>query len=169
MKRLALALALASALLPVAAARAEGGWIADLDAGCQVWNPTPQLGETARWQGACRDGRAEGRGVLTWLLGTRVLERDEGQWHQGRQYGQGRQAWAGGRYDGFLADSAPEGQGTMVLANGDRFTGGFRAGRPQGRGRLERGGEVFEGEWRGGCFREGARAARFGAADACAP
>jgi hypothetical protein len=142
--------------------------MADLDTGCQVWNPTPQLGETARWQGACRDGKAEGPGVLTWLLGTRVLERDEGQWRLGRQYGLGRQVWAGGRYDGFLADSAPDGEGTMVLANGDRFTGSFRAGQPHGPGRLERGGEAFEGAWRAGCFHAGGRSARFGATAACA-
>jgi hypothetical protein len=163
MRAALLALAL---LLPITA-RAEGAFIADLDSGCQVWNPTPQLGETARWQGACRDGKAEGRGVLTWLLGTRVLERDEGEWHLGRQVGLGRQAWAAGRYEGFLADSAPDGEGSMVMATGERFTGSFRAGQPHGRGRLERGGEVFEGEWRAGCFRAAGRAASFGATVAC--
>jgi len=144
-----------------ATAGAEGAWFADPRTGCQVWNPSPQPGETAQWDGACVEGRAEGRGVLTWYVRERRLERDEGEWRAGRQVGMGSQQWAGGRYRGRFADSLPDGEGEMEMSSAGLYRGHFRAGRPDGLGRLESAEGVFEGIWTAGCFRDGGRRAAF--------
>lgn len=76
--------ALASALfcsVPVIAW--AGDWIADAKTGCKVWNPRPSPGEAVRWAGSCRDGFADGKGVLEWLRGEKPYERDEGIWRTG--------------------------------------------------------------------------------------
>ena len=88
-----------------------GDWIADAKTGCKVWNPQPSTSETARWSGACKDGFAEGKGVLEWVRGSNPYEHDEGQWHAGRQTGEGTQTWPGGSYSGQFAESLPHGNG----------------------------------------------------------
>ena len=43
----------------------------------------------------------------------------------------------------------------MTQANGDRYTGAWRNGRPHGRGiHTQADGTSFEGAWRDGCFGE---------------
>ena len=45
---------------------AQEGWIADSKTGCKVWDPMPQQNETVSWSGSCKNGLAQGRGVLQW-------------------------------------------------------------------------------------------------------
>ena len=74
--------ALASALVcSVPAIAWAGDWIADAKTGCKVWNPRPSPGEAVRWTGSCKDGFADGKGVLEWLRGEKPYERDGGIWH----------------------------------------------------------------------------------------
>lgn len=42
--------------------------------GCGVVNPHPLEGESITWTGGCRDGYAEGEGVLEWLRDGEVRE-----------------------------------------------------------------------------------------------
>ena len=43
------------------------------------------------------------------------------------------------------------GNGTLVLPNGDRYSGSLKAGLPEGRGRTDsKRGDLFEGEFVGG-------------------
>src|SRR5437762_8118023 len=60
------ALALA-ALAPTMGQGAEPGWTADPQTGCRVWNGAPQPNETISWSGRCRNGLAQGPGVVQWL------------------------------------------------------------------------------------------------------
>jgi len=138
-----------------------GGWIADASAGCQVWNPHPQPGESARWSGACPNGFAQGRGAMQWFKNDLPFESDEGEWHAGRQIGYGSQVWPSGRYEGELLDGEPNGRGVLVL-QGVHYEGEFRNGKPDGAGTLSRGGESLRGTWIGGCLRDGTRKASFG-------
>ena len=137
-----------------------GEWIADVKTGCQVWNPNPQLEESAAWSGPCDNGHAEGHGKLNWMRGGIAVETDEGEWRDGRQTGRGTQSWESGRYEGELADGEPEGAGILTLKN-IRFEGQFQHGKPNGTGTLTAGNEVVSGIWKDGCL-QGKRKASVG-------
>jgi len=137
-----------------------GDWIGDAKTGCQVWNPNPQLDESAAWSGSCSNGRAEGHGTLHWMRGNVAVETDEGDWHDGRQTGKGTQSWNAGRYDGELADGEPQGAGVLTLKN-VRFEGQFKNGKPNGSGTLTAGSEAVSGIWKDGCL-QGKRKASVG-------
>jgi MORN repeat len=154
------------ALLPVLlagapAAALASGWIADPNTGCKVWNPHPSPGETARWAGPCKDGFADGKGVLDWLRAGSQYERDEGEWRGGRQVGEGTQTWPRGQYKGQLSDSLPHGTGVLTFG-GARYDGAFLNGRPNGSGALTNMAGTFEGTWTDGCFNDGRRRTAIG-------
>lgn len=153
-------LALAFSLSAPAIALA-GEWIADAKTGCKVWNPHPSAGEAVRWSGLCKDGFAEGKGVLDWLRGNSQYERDEGVWRAGRQTGEGTQIWPLGQYRGKFAESLPSGQGTLTIGD-RRYDGAFLEGKPDGSGTLTDASGKISGAWRGGCFNDGTRRAAIG-------
>jgi hypothetical protein len=70
-----------------------GDWIADAKSGCKIWNPQPAPRETVVWNGPCKDGFGEGKGVLDWLRGGSSYERDDGKytpdirWARARKHG----------------------------------------------------------------------------------
>ena len=154
--------ALVSAVILCSPAIARAGdWIADAKTGCKVWNPQPSAGEAARWNGPCKDGFADGKGVLDWLRGGSQYERDEGLWRAGRQTGEGTQTWPGGNYKGQFSESLPHGRG--VLQSGEaRYDGAFLNGKPNGNGALTNASGTFNGTWSDGCFNDGKRRAAFG-------
>ena len=162
MKKRMVQAALAAGLILCAPAIAYAGdWIADAKSGCKVWNPQPSGGEAVHWAGACKDGFADGKGVLEWLRGGNAYERDEGSWRGGKQTGEGAQTWPGGQYKGEFSESMPHGKG--VLTAGDaRYQGAFLNGKPNGKGVLTNASGTFDGTWADGCFNDGKRRASFG-------
>ena len=113
-------------------------WIADAKTGCRVSNPDPGPDESVSWSGDCKDGFAEGRGVLQWFLHGKPGDRYEGEFR-------------GGKFDGH---------GTYTFVNGGRYEGEFGADRPTGTGTYTTDdGEVFSGTWANGCFSQGNRQA----------
>ena len=144
---------------PVTGAMA-GDWAVAGD-GCKVFNPHARPSGTIRWTGACKDGLVEGMGTLEWQTGGKSAERDEGQWHGGRQIS-GSQSWAGGRYEGEFADGLPDGSGVLVVGD-SRYEGLFAAGKPNGKGVMTSPSGTFEGEWTDGCFNGKNRRAAIGA------
>jgi hypothetical protein len=145
-----------------------GDWIADAKSGCKVWNPRPSPGEAISWLGACKDGFAEGKGVLDWLRGGKPYEHDQGEWRAGRQTGQGTQSWPGGSYDGQLTEGLPHGNGLLVSGEA-QYNGAFLNGVPDGPGILINASGTYSGTWRGGCFNDGKRRAAFGVGLASCP
>jgi hypothetical protein len=63
-----------------------GDWIADRKTGCRVWNSNPTAQESLSWSGRCKDGLAEGAGVVQWFRDGLPFERDEGQWQGGGKW-----------------------------------------------------------------------------------
>ncbi len=146
----------------IAAPSAQAGeWIADAKSKCQVWDPNPQLEETVTWSGSCTNGRAEGRGTAQWSKASVPIERDEGEWRDGRQVGKGIQTWSTGRYEGELSNGEPNGRGVLTLQK-LRYEGEFRNGKPNGVGRLTAGSETVQGTWKDGCLQGGKRKASIG-------
>jgi MORN repeat protein len=136
----------------VGAQTADPGWAADPKTGCRVWDPHPQPRQSISWSGRCIDGFAEGRGIVQWFKDALVFEKDEGEWHEGRQTGKGVQTWPTGRYDGELRNGEPSGHGVLTLGDA-RYDGEFDRGRPHGVGMLKNSSGTFQGVWRDGCFR----------------
>ncbi len=150
------------ALTPAGAQSAPAGqFVADPQSGCKVWNPHPRPGESVVWSGPCANGLAEGAGRLQWLKDGRPYERDEGEWHEGRQQGRGSQDWSSGRYDGELAGGEPQGQGALTLRTA-RYAGEFRDGKPNGTGTMTGLEGVFRGVWKDGCLLGDARGIAIG-------
>jgi len=160
LRSLRVALACAITLLAPGFALA-GDWIAGGKTGCKVWNPHPSSGETVAWNGPCKDGFADGKGVLDWLRAGSRFERDEGIWRAGRQTGEGTQSWPLGEYKGQFSESLPEGRGTLVLGE-RRYEGTFLRGKPDGSGVLTEPSGKISGTWHEGCFNDGTRRAAIG-------
>ncbi len=159
----ALLAALGFVLILDASAVLAGDWSADAKSGCKVWNPHPSLGEKVTWTGPCKEGFADGKGVLDWVKADGQFERDEGTWHAGRQAGEGSQTWPLGEYRGQFLDSLPHGRGAMTLGE-RRYEGAFVRGKPEGSGVLTEPSGTISGNWHDGCFNDGARRAAVGVA-----
>ena len=105
--RLFFKLFVAAALVQGAAACAAPDddiqWIADKN-GCKVVNPMPQPDETITWTGPCKDGVADGEGVLTFFM--------RGTPHS--------------RYEGALKGGWADGRGKLELPDGSRYEGEWR-------------------------------------------
>jgi len=145
--------AAAFATAAVAAPEDDVQWIADKN-GCKVANPFPQPDESITWTGACKDGFADGEGVLTFFLGGREHSRYQGTLKQGWAEGKGAlQHPDGSRYDGEWANSMENGIGRREWPDGSWYEGGWRNGRPHGQGQFRRpDGKIFIGEWVDGVY-----------------
>jgi hypothetical protein len=69
---------------PVLAQTLETGWATDSRSGCKVWNARPLQNGSAKYTGACVDGFAQGRGVVEWSEAGRLVQRDEGEFVNGK-------------------------------------------------------------------------------------
>jgi len=147
-------------LPPLARQTLAGEWIADAR-GCRVWNPNPSAQEAVSWSGSCKDGFAEGEGVVEWSRNGLPYERNEGAWRRGRQGGHALQVWTTGRYEGEVRDGIPHGHGILVIGEA-RYEGEFSDGKPNGEGVLRNANGIFDGTWKSGCFRRGREVASIG-------
>jgi hypothetical protein len=123
-------------LLPLAAAdaRSDEGYIADKN-GCKIANPNPKPSESVTWSGACKDGFADGDGIMQWYDQDKPGSRYEGTVVRGLLAGQGKLTLADGTtYDGGWLDGKQNGTGTLRAANGASYSGEWKNGMPDGRG-----------------------------------
>jgi hypothetical protein len=140
--------------------------------GCKVINPHPVEHERISWNGGCKDGYADGSGVLIWYLNDKETIRYEGDVRQGQPHGQiysidlngnqyegaylagkkeGKGIWMendGTRYEGEFKDDYFSGHGSIAYAEGGRYTGQWKHGKFHGSGKaVYIGGQVAEGEF----------------------
>src|SRR5450759_4407369 len=64
------------------------GWVADSQ-GCKVANPQPQPIESISWSGRCKDGFADGAGIVRWFSGGKSNGITSGTFKQGKLIGKG--------------------------------------------------------------------------------
>ena len=158
-------LALASvvgALFASPAARADDGGFTIGAADCRIANPEPRPNERATWSGGCRNGYADGDGVLQWIEDDQPQSRYEGHMTVGRPDGHGVYVYAEShtRFEGEFRNGRRHGRGTLTQSygtrvtglwdkgvlleehveaenpNGYRYVGGWHNMRPQGRGEV---------------------------------
>jgi hypothetical protein len=141
---------------------------------CKVARVHPRPVSEPAWNGACRDGYAEGKGVLEWLAGEKSeLYRLEATLAQGIIQGEATLTMANGavykgsfklgnpdgsgyfrfpngvQYEGEVRNGRREGMGEALYPNGDHYQGQWRDGKPDGTGRMQYTlGGAYEGEWK---------------------
>ncbi|MYD95039.1 MAG: hypothetical protein F4Y02_15415 [Chloroflexi bacterium] len=131
----------------------EGGcWMETTNrTGCFVWNSNPQPEETVTWSGNCVDGRATGRGTLTWRYqGEDGVPRSytaKGALRRGFTHG----LWSWRDSDGDSAEGSrmwgvSHGHWSWHFSDGELKKGPFVWGRRQGHWREQTtDGELWEG------------------------
>jgi hypothetical protein len=141
-------------LVPVSAfgQPVKPGWITDDRTGCKVWDRDPHPNESITWSGACRNGRAQGRGGLEWFNDGKLVLHFDGTLRGGKPSGHGVETFANGdRLEREFHDGKARGHGVYRFASGDRFDGQFRDGKPSGHGvYLFANGDRYDGQWRDG-------------------
>lgn len=122
--------------------------------GCRIVNTTNRDGAKPTWNGGCRDGLADGRGILEWHdRKKRLLSHFEGDIKAGLRHGHGSlRLDDGDQYEGGFLEGRYHGNGTLINMQG-RYEGEFARGRQSGRGKMVyvMGGR-YEGQWLAGKF-----------------
>ena len=105
-----------------------------------------------RWTGPCKDGWAEGVGVLE-KKGEKGW-RYEGPLLRGQQSGHGYIKFDSGvQYEGAFLKGDLEGMAIYLHPNGDRYDGEFKASLRDGRGSMSYGlGGRYDGNWKNGKY-----------------
>ncbi|MGQ0579912.1 MAG: hypothetical protein ACT4PQ_13535 [Betaproteobacteria bacterium] len=134
----------------LAAGDEDVAWIAD-SRGCKVANPFPQPGETIEWSGTCKNGFADGDGVLKWFVNGTPSDRYDGTLRQGWAEGNGTLLREAGRYVGEWKRSLQDGKGRYDAADGSWYEGEWQDGQPHGYGQYQApDGRLFSGTWEKG-------------------
>ena len=148
MRTVAFAAILIAAGFGPAVARA-GQWLTDPSSSCVVWDPLPVPDETIGWSGGCKDGKASGPGVLAISRSGKLVERNEGEFIDGKHTGHGVRVNATGRYVGDFKDGLFDGIGVYVTSDGTRYDGEWKNGNFEGHGTLSfASGARYEGQFR---------------------
>src|SRR5260221_11874629 len=113
--------------LPAAAQTPQPGWIADARSGCRVWNSDPQPTESITWSGACQNGLAQGRGVVQWFQDNKPTERSEGEFRDGKNNGRGvLTSTKGDRHEAEFRDDRLNGRARRTRPKRHRYAGDLR-------------------------------------------
>jgi hypothetical protein len=145
------AISIAAGFGPVAARAGE--WLTDPASACTVWDPAPVPDQSIGWTGRCKDGKASGPGVLTIFRAGRLVERDEGEFVDGKQIGHGVRDYPNGRYVGQFKDGLFDGKGLYVASDGMRYDGEWKNDNLEGHGALSfASGLRYEGQFRANTY-----------------
>ncbi|MBJ7309733.1 hypothetical protein ACFOLJ_10950 [Rugamonas sp. CCM 8940] len=137
-------------LLSLQARAAEPQYLnAERDCRVAIGRPQPELSVT--WDGACKDGYADGSGQLRWLLKGKPNGAYEGTLAKGLPNGAGyRLRPDGSSEDGNFVDGRLCGAGVYLSAKGDKLSATFEQGRPVGQvDYTTHEGDHYQGAWDG--------------------
>ena len=132
---------------------AEDGYIVDKN-GCKIANPSPKPKESVTWSGGCKDGYADGRGVMQWYDDSKPGSLYEGKLVRGALSGQGKLTLPDGTtYEGGWLDGKQSGTGVLTASDGGTYSGEWKHGEPDGPGVMRNGnGETVTGIWKEGVY-----------------
>lgn len=132
-------------------------------ANCRIGTLLPEpVDHEVSWSGACKDGFADGPGILAWNDADDSRRRVDGTMVKGIVTGDAKLTYAPSKderywgkertsYEGTLRDGRPNGQGFFQYAGGGMYEGDVSAGEPHGTGiyqYIDR--SRYEGQWVGG-------------------
>jgi hypothetical protein len=111
---------------------------------------TNALPDGVRYIGEMKDGKPNGRGMLTWPVGCKYV----GEFRDGKENGHGTYTCPDGRkYVGEFKDDKPNGQETATYPDGRKYVGQFRDGKMDGSGKMTYpNGKVENGQWKADKF-----------------
>lgn len=127
------------------------GYLGRADCRIATLTPAPTRAGVA-WSGACKDGYAEGKGVLEWQTREEGKRRLEAVLVRGEVAGEGSLAYRDGTYTGSFRQGLPHGAGYVAYSKGEgQYEGGWADGLREGRGtHIDADGSSYEGEWKAG-------------------
>jgi hypothetical protein len=145
-------------LMPHASDAADESFRTPQNTNCQIASssfPAVLAVQEIEWQGQCRQGKASGRGALTYSFveeGKVVNVRLEAPLVNGTINGVGKRTRSdGNRYEGEFRQGRYSGFGTHIWADGQRYEGQWLNGTYEGWGLMRyKGGEIYEGQWKHG-------------------
>lgn len=135
---------------------------------CRVMLEVTVPVEKVRWQGPCKDGYANGEGVLEWhdADGTQngAAGRFEGGMKQGRRSGLAYvKDLDGDQFEGHFVDGKRDGKGILVTLAGSEYDGHWKGGKRHGYGsQVYATGGRYEGQWQDDKFHGHGKAAYIG-------
>jgi hypothetical protein len=132
-------------------AAAPAAWLGTAD--CRVAPVMPRPSDDAiSWSGACKDGYADGKGVLEWRATGKDKRRLEATLVRGEVTGEGTLSYREGDYTGTFRQGLPHGAGYFKYTNGDGlYEGGVVEGVREGAGmQVELDRSTYEGQWKAG-------------------
>jgi hypothetical protein len=104
---------------------------------CRLAAVKPAPAQPPTWSGGCKEGYAEGKGVLEWHTEEGKAYRLSATLHGGVVQGEGELRYpGGGEYTGTLKDGVPEGNGYYRDAKGSQYQGEIHAGYFDGPGEV---------------------------------
>lgn len=119
---------------------------------CRVGHPVAGPGEELSWSGACKDGFADGPGVLVLRAGRGQPDtKYEVTLVHGEISGEGTRTASDGKYIGTFKDGIPDGKGYFKFLKGVQYEGDVADGRPNGVGTMvwpDR--SRYDGQWKDG-------------------
>ncbi len=122
----------------------------DRDADCAVFDPAGLAADDATWDGPCAHGEASGHGTAVFFVKDGNAETLTAEFRDGLALnGPARIRWAdGAHYEGDTVLGRPGGDGVLLSAKGDRFTGTWKNGALNGSGSVVwANGDRYEGAW----------------------
>jgi hypothetical protein len=144
--RLPYALLLFLAIVTMAQGAEPGVFLGKPD--CRIASVMPAPTGAVSWSGDCKDGYANGKGVLEWDAAGEGKRRLEAALVRGEVSGEGKLTYRDGSYTGTFRRGMPHGTGFFKYADGNMYEGGVDNGQSEGRGlQIALDGSTFEGEW----------------------
>ena len=98
-----------------------------------------------KYDGDIKDGKANGKGKMTWTDGSVYV----GEFKDDRWHGRGKMVWANGEvYVGEFKNGLKDGKGKYTWSDGEFYEGDYRDGMKNGKGKYSwTDGRVYVGEW----------------------
>lgn len=118
-------------------------------ADCKVAKLLPAPASGVQWSGPCKDGFADGVGVLMWKTADGTAMRLQGRLLRGEVAGEAKLK-AGDKltYIGSLRNGIPDGEGYLKFADGLQYEGGIRMMQREGKGtQIYVNGNVYQGQF----------------------
>jgi hypothetical protein len=154
-RRLVLLPLLFAALVPTAApGAAQDFWVKAQGSGCQVWSDEAMDNEVVTWSGSCKDGKASGKGKLTWTEDGKPAGSYDGFMEGGKLNGPGKLEYmtvdGAVQVEAIFKNSDVDGGGLFSDAAGNVYEGEIQDGKAHGFGYEKIGEEEYAGEFDSG-------------------